>query len=640
MEELQDAIEDVQYLQAVNSKDSGPRPTDPWSFSTDKELEEFSAERLKVNPDSFQLENVCSGILGMYLFGQFCAENKEKDKHDFMLDIIRYRRLRRQNQRQEQAQAILRKYLADGNFSIQEETPCLDNSDLRRRVSKRTQSIDLEQAQIRVTQGPQVGNRLGVAGKEVEQLLRLLRGSNVSEVDRPEVTINKGGSDEGRHRTDRTSLGSVREKQPRSGPSGHAREVNGEYRPELFDVLEGWVFAHLQDTLHSPFLLSDQFNEYVKFLCLQEKPVSESDFILFRVLGRGGFGAVNGCKRGASGKLFAMKVMNKRRIKIRQSDDLCWNERRILQAIRSPFVVSLKYAFESKHDLFLILDLMTGGDLGFHLQHQGVFKPPMAQYYTARTVLGIGHLHQQGIVYRDLKPENIMLDERGRSRISDMGLACMVTPNLTGACGTRGYWSPEMRLRDSAGKRIPYDQCADWFSLGCVVYEFLHGVSPFRTQRAVQWCADTIKDKEKRLDKATLEMDPEYPREHFDEVAADFCAGLLVKDPKKRLGQKGADEILAHAWFKDLDLDALTLDQLDSPFLPNKDINAAPQRAIGSFADAGSKVHLSREDHALYEGWDYTSEEDFQQEVVDFLIYRANHGLELEARNGSCCVVS
>lgn len=62
----------------------------------------------------------------------------------------------------------------------------------------------------------------------------------------------------------------------------------------------------------------------------------------------------------------------------------------------------------------------------------------MAQYYTARTVLGIQHLHQKGIVYRDLKPENVMLDEYGRSRISDMGLACKVTPHLTGACGTRG----------------------------------------------------------------------------------------------------------------------------------------------------------------------------------------------------------
>lgn len=64
----------------------------------------------------------------------------------------------------------------------------------------------------------------------------------------------------------------------------------------------------------------------------------------------------------------------------------------------------------------------------------------------------------------------------------------------------------------------------------------------------------------------------------------------MVKDPSKRLGNGGADDILAHPWFGTLDRDALAMDQVKSPYIPNKDINAAPQRAIGSFADAGSKV--------------------------------------------------
>ncbi|CAN0161019.1 unnamed protein product, partial [Hapterophycus canaliculatus] len=141
------------------------------------------------------------------------------------------------------------------------------------------------------------------------------------------------------------------------------------YQTNLFDVLERWILEHLRDKLHCGFLLSSHFQEYTRFLHVQQKPVTENDFILFRILGRGGFGAVNGCKRGSSGKLFAMKVMNKRRIKIRQSEDLCWNERRILEALGSPFVVSLKYAFESKNDLFLILDLMTGGKPGIPRMH-------------------------------------------------------------------------------------------------------------------------------------------------------------------------------------------------------------------------------------------------------------------------------
>lgn len=67
MEELQDAIEDVQYLQAVNSKDTGPTPTEPWPFPSEKALEEFNTEHLGRNPQFYSLENVCSGILGLYL---------------------------------------------------------------------------------------------------------------------------------------------------------------------------------------------------------------------------------------------------------------------------------------------------------------------------------------------------------------------------------------------------------------------------------------------------------------------------------------------------------------------------------------------------------------------------------------------
>lgn len=70
-------------------------------------------------------------------------------------------------------------------------------------------------------------------------------------------------------------------------------EVEG-YQANLFDLLEGWILEHLRDKLHCGFLLSAHFQEYTRFLHVQQKPVTENDFILFRILGRGGFGAVNG----------------------------------------------------------------------------------------------------------------------------------------------------------------------------------------------------------------------------------------------------------------------------------------------------------------------------------------------------------
>lgn len=75
-------------------------------------------------------------------------------------------------------------------------------------------------------------------------------------------------------------------------------------------------------------------------------------------------------------------------------------------------------------------------------------------------------------------------------------------------------------------------------------------------------------------------------------VRDEKYAGLISKDPSERLGRNGAEDILAHPWFGELDREALAMDQVESPFIPNRDINAATQRAIGSFADTGSKVHM------------------------------------------------
>ena len=158
----------------------------------------------------------------------------------------------------------------------------------------------------------------------------------------------------------------------------------------------------------------------------------------------------------------------------------------------------------SPYGLVALPDGRTMGVLAF-LDPTHLFA--LSSHYAARTLLGIAHIHELGMVrgegarpqsrvslprhhcalpqvYRDLKPENILMDELGRTRISDLGLACKVTPELKGTCGTRGYMAPEMLKRDADGHRLCYDQTVDWFSFGCVVFEFFHGKSPFRSNRA------------------------------------------------------------------------------------------------------------------------------------------------------------
>jgi beta-adrenergic-receptor kinase len=256
----------------------------------------------------------------------------------------------------------------------------------------------------------------------------------------------------------------------------------------FFDELETKIFAHVCHKHYGNFKASPAWNRYIKFLYAIEQRGCEEDFALFRILGRGGFGMVYGCKRAYTGKLYAMKIMDLKRVKNKKAESLCLNERNVLAAVDSPFLVCLKAAFITSSELYLILDLMIGGDLGYHLSRKGRFTPAETKYYSARIVAGIAALHDLSIVYRDLKPENILMDENGRTKVSDLGLACKVgRSGISGTCGTRGYWAPEMLRRDSNGRRERYNVSVDWFSLGCVMYEFLSGVCPFRSDRAKQW---------------------------------------------------------------------------------------------------------------------------------------------------------
>lgn len=155
------------------------------------------------------------------------------------------------------------------------------------------------------------------------------------------------------------------------------------------------------------------------------------------------------CQKGTTGKLYAIKVMSKRRIKIKKSVQFVINERKALVDVAEcPFIVNLKYSFHSNDELYLILDLMSGGDLGFHLQMQGKFTLAQCLYYAARIMLGLQALHDKGYAYRDLKPENCLLTADGRVKLTDLGLATKTSPQLpSGVVGTRC-------VRFSGGKNV------------------------------------------------------------------------------------------------------------------------------------------------------------------------------------------
>jgi beta-adrenergic-receptor kinase len=198
----------------------------------------------------------------------------------------------------------------------------------------------------------------------------------------------------------------------------------------VFSAVKRHLYQHLNEKYMDGFSKSQEYVRFCQWKYLELLTpylISLHDFSIHRIIGRGGFGEVYGCRKDDSGKMLAMKLLDKKRIKVKKGEYLAVNERNMLAKVNSPFVVNLYYAFQTPEKLCFILDLMNGGDLHYHLTQHGVFSENEVRFYAAELVLGLEHIHRQNIVYRDLKPSNILLDEQGHIRISDLGLACEFT---------------------------------------------------------------------------------------------------------------------------------------------------------------------------------------------------------------------
>uniref|UniRef100_A0A669QC64 G protein-coupled receptor kinase n=1 Tax=Phasianus colchicus TaxID=9054 RepID=A0A669QC64_PHACC len=248
-----------------------------------------------------------------------------------------------------------------------------------------------------------------------------------------------------------------------------------------FSAALGELLSHLERSAWAPYVSSPHFGRFSQFKWLEAQAVGADAFADFRVLGKGGFGEVCACQRRATGKMYANKRLNKKRLKKRQGYEAALVEKRILARVHSRFIVSLACAFQTKTDLCLVMTLMNGGDLRYHVynvdEENPGFPEPRAVFYTAQILLGLEHLHQHRIVYRDLKPENVLLDDAGHVRLSDMGLAVELKEGQSktrGYAGTPGFMAPEV-LRDEE-----YDMAVDYFTLGVTLYEMLDAKGPFR----------------------------------------------------------------------------------------------------------------------------------------------------------------
>lgn len=281
------------------------------------------------------------------------------------------------------------------------------------------------------------------------------------------------------------------------------------------------------------------------------------DFEVLRLLGKGTFGQVYQVMKKDSKRIYAMKVLSKKVIVKKNEIAHTIGERNILVRTASklcPFIVGLKFSFQTPADLYLVTDFMSGGELFWHLQKEGRFSEDRAKFYIAELVLALEYLHDNDIVYRDLKPENILLDANGNIALCDFGLSKADLKDRTNTfCGTTEYLAPELLL-DETG----YTKMVDFWSLGVLIFEMCCGWSPFFAE-----------DNQKMYQKIAFGK-VKFPRDVLSPEGRSFVKGLLNRNPKHRLGAiDDGRELRAHPFFADIEWEALRQKKIPPPFKPH-----------------------------------------------------------------------
>ena len=292
----------------------------------------------------------------------------------------------------------------------------------------------------------------------------------------------------------------------------------------------------------------------VEQLLLNTEKVRLEDFELLKVLGRGSFGKVMLVRYKRDGKKFAMKILKKKAIIARNQVEHTKAERKILESLQHPFLMTLRFAFQSSEKLYFVLDYYQGGELFFHLKNQRRFSEGIARLFVAEIALALGHLHSLGVVYRDLKPENILLDDLGHVCLTDFGLSKDLdySDKSHTFCGTPEYLAPEIVSGQG------HNQAVDWWSLGILLYELTVGIPPFYSTN--------VNEMYNKIQHGVLRFPP-----FLSDECKQVIIGLLNRDPQKRLGasERDVEDIKAMPFFSAMNWPALMKKEIESPYRPN-----------------------------------------------------------------------
>ncbi|XP_052011590.1 serine/threonine-protein kinase 32A [Apodemus sylvaticus] len=255
--------------------------------------------------------------------------------------------------------------------------------------------------------------------------------------------------------------------------------------------------------------------------------------------------------------MYAMKYMNKQKCVERNEVRNVFKELQIMQGLEHPFLVNLWYSFQDEEDMFMVVDLLLGGDLRYHLQQNVHFQEDTVKLFICELAMALDYLQSQRIIHRDMKPDNILLDEHGHVHITDFNIAAMLPKEtrITTVAGTKPYMAPEMF---SSRKETGYSFAVDWWSLGVTAYELLRGRRPYHIRSST-----SSKEIVNMFETAIVT----YPSAWSQEMVS-LLKKLLEPNPDQRFSN--LTDIQNFPYMSDMNWDAVLQKRLIPGFVPTK----------------------------------------------------------------------
>eukprot|EP00934_Nitzschia_sp_Nitz4_P002965 Nitzschia sp. Nitz4//scaffold25_size161228//100927//103578//NITZ4_002441-RA/size161228-augustus-gene-0.132-mRNA-1//-1//CDS//3329544619//2955//frame0 len=321
---------------------------------------------------------------------------------------------------------------------------------------------------------------------------------------------------------------------------------------------------------------------------------SVKDLALNKVVGKGGFGVVWQATSKATGNIYALKVINKRKLLESKQERSVLREKDLLSLLHHPFILRLEASFQDAHNLYLVLPLIRGGEL-FSLVAararvgQGLVNR-QASFYALCIVEALGHFHHRYIAYRDLKLENVMIDSQGYPHIVDLGFAKVIMEKSYTFCGTPDYLAPEIIMARG------HNHAVDYWAYGVLLHEMLAGRAPFQ------------KPKQSQMDMFKRIVMMDYSCSDLISIPAqDLITNLLVRQVSKRLGtgNQGHTEIVEHPWFRQskIDVAALVRKEVDAPWIPMTSNPTDSPNPVNVEMNSSKGKPLSNSEQAVFAGF-------------------------------------